>query len=108
MAAAGAPAAGLLFLAYPLHAPGRTESLRDRHLGKIAVPMLFLQGTRDAFARADLLEKTLKRLGERATLHWIREADHSFKVTKRSGRDPADVERELLAPARAWLDGLGL
>jgi len=106
--AAGAPAAGLLFFAYPLHAPGRTGSLRDRHLGNIAVPMLFLQGTRDAFARADLLEKTLERLGERATLHWIREADHSFKVTKRSGRDPADVEGELLATALAWLDGLGL
>lgn len=106
--AAGTRAAGLLFLAYPLHAPGRTGSLRDRHLGRVAAPMLFLQGTRDAFAREDLLEKTVAALGKRARLHWVREADHSFKVTKKSGRRADEVEQELLGEALGWLDGLGL
>lgn len=105
--AAGAPAAGLLFFAYPLHPPGRTDKLRDAHLPRIEVPMLFLQGTRDAFARQDLLEATVKRLGKRATLRWIEAGDHSFKVTKKSGRDPAGVEAELLDAALGWLDAIG-
>lgn len=105
--ASGTPADGLLLLAYPLHPPGRTDKLRDAHLPKIPAPMLFLQGTRDAFARDDLLEKTVKGLGQTATLHWIEGGDHSFKVTKRSGRDAAEVEAELLGAALEWLEAIG-
>jgi predicted alpha/beta-hydrolase family hydrolase len=106
--AAGVPAAGLLFFAYPLHPPGRTEKLRDAHLAKISAPMLFLQGTRDSFAREDLLEKTVKRLGKKATLRWIEGGDHSFKVKKSSGRSPEQVEGELLDAAFQWLEAIGV
>ena len=76
----GMPAAGLVFLGYPLHAPGKPERLRDEHLYRIAVPMLFLQGTKDPFAKIDLLQKVLKRLGKRAEFHAVEGGDHSFRV----------------------------
>ncbi len=101
--AQGAPCAGLVFLAYPLHPPGRPERLRDAHLGKISAPMLFVQGTRDAFARADLLETTLDRLGPRAERIRIEEADHSFRVPKRTGRGPEEVQREVESALFDWL-----
>ncbi len=72
--------AGLVFAGYPLHAPGKPERLRDAHLGRIRVPMLWLQGTADAFARWDLLEGVLGRIGERAVLHRVEGGDHSFRV----------------------------
>jgi predicted alpha/beta-hydrolase family hydrolase len=107
-AAQGMTCEALVFLGYPLHAPGRPEVLRDRHLPRVACPMLFLQGTRDAFARWELIEAVCARLGARATLRRLEDADHSFAVPKRSGRTGADVERELVEAALAWLDGLGL
>ncbi len=67
-AAEGMPAAALVFLGYPLHPPGRPEQLRDAHLASVAAPMLFLQGTRDAFAQPDLLHAVVGRLGPRAEL----------------------------------------
>ena len=76
----GIPAAGLVFVGYPLHPPGKVERIRDAHLYSIRVPMLFLQGTKDPFARPDLLEKTIRKLGERATLHSIEGGDHSFRI----------------------------
>jgi predicted alpha/beta-hydrolase family hydrolase len=106
--AKGAPAEGLVFLGYPLHPPGRTETRRDKHLPKVGVPMLFVQGTRDAFARWDLLEKLIGRLGEAATLHRIDDGDHSFRVPKRSGRTAADVEAEVFQAVLGWLAGKGL
>ncbi len=57
----GMPAAGLVFLGYPLHAPGKPDKLRAEHLERIEVPMLFIQGTRDPFARPDLLAKVVRR-----------------------------------------------
>jgi predicted alpha/beta-hydrolase family hydrolase len=106
--AKGAAADGLLFLGYPLHPPGRPETLRDRHLPAVRVPMLFVQGTRDSFARWDLLEAVIARLGPSATLHRLEEADHSFRVPKRTGRTAADVEAEIVAAAVGWLAGNGL
>ncbi|HEX5951010.1 MAG TPA: alpha/beta family hydrolase [Actinomycetota bacterium] len=76
----GMDAAGLVFLGYPLHPPGKTERLRAEHLARITVPMLFLQGTRDPFANGDLLAQVLRQLGERATLVPIEGGDHSFNV----------------------------
>ncbi|HEV2906465.1 MAG TPA: alpha/beta family hydrolase [Actinomycetota bacterium] len=76
----GVPAKGLVFVGYPLHPPGKPERIRDAHLSSIRVPMLFLQGTKDPFARPDLLEKTIRKLGERATLHPIEGGDHSFRI----------------------------
>jgi len=102
--AKGAPAECLVFLGYPLHAPGRTDTLRDRHLPQIAVPMLFVQGTRDAFARGDLLEPVLERLSPRATLHRVEGGDHSFGVPKRSGRKPEEVQKEIFDAILRWLE----
>lgn len=106
--AKGAAADALVFLGYPLHPPGKPQILRDRHLPQVGVPMLFLQGTRDAFARWDLIEATTARLGERATLHRLEGADHSFAVLKRSGRTAQEVEREILETLLAWLARHGL
>jgi hypothetical protein len=105
---AGAPAAGLMLFAYPLHPPGRPERLRDAHLPAIRVPMLFVQGTRDAFARWDLFEAVLGRLGKRATLEAVVEGDHSFKVPKRTGLTPVQVEAQIRDAALGWLDRCGL
>jgi len=102
--AAGAPGDALLLLGYPLHPPGKPGQLRDRHLPRIAVPMLFVQGTRDPFARPDLLDAVLARLGEKATLHRIEGGDHSFGVPKRSGRTATEVEAEVERVLLAWLD----
>ena len=102
--AAGARANGLAFLAYPLHPPRQFAKRREAHLPKIGVPMLFVQGTRDAFAREDLLLALMERLGPRAELHRVAEADHSFAVLGRSGRTPEDVHAETRGALVAWLD----
>jgi len=99
--AGGYPAAGLVFLGYPLHPPGQPERLRDEHLGKIAVPMLFLQGSRDAFARPDLLTKTIKKL-RTSTLHIVEGGDHGLTVR---GRAVDDVVKELVETTVDWMRG---
>ena len=76
----GMEAAGLVFLGYPLHPPGKPDRLRADHLSRIEVPMLFLQGTRDPFAKPELLDKVIERLGDRATLERVEGGDHSFRV----------------------------
>jgi uncharacterized protein len=98
-AAEGMPAAALVFLGYPLHPPGRPEKLRDGHLGSVAAPMLFLQGTRDTFAQPDLLHAVVGRLGARAELLEVADADHSFKI--RGERRDAHHIGASLAPAAA-------
>jgi uncharacterized protein len=106
--AQGEPADGLVFLGYPLHPPGQFEKRREAHLPQIAAPMLFLQGTRDAFAHADLLDALMERLGATAELHRVEHADHSFGVLKRSGRSPADVLEEVRSTLLGWLERRGL
>src|SRR3954466_13118779 len=76
----GMPAAGLVYLGYPLHPPGKPEKLRDEHLYRIDVPMLFLQGTRDPFAKPELFVGVLKKLGSKAERVPIEGGDHSFRV----------------------------
>lgn len=102
LVAKGRPAAGLVFLGYPLHPPGRVEQLRDAHLSRIAPPMLFIQGTRDAFARWDLIEAVTARLPS-ATLHRVEDGDHSFRVLKRTGRSVAEVEADIVAAVLRWI-----
>jgi predicted alpha/beta-hydrolase family hydrolase len=86
------PGAALVFFGYPLHPAGKTDRLRDAHLPHVRVPMLFIQGTRDALAREDLLGAVVARLGPSARLHLVPDADHSFHVpgTKRPDRDIGD------------------
>ncbi len=86
-AAEGMDCAGLIFLGYPLHAPGKPEKLRDEHLYGIEASMLFLQGSRDPFAQPGELEPVVERIGSNATLQWFEGGDHSFKVA-RSKRTP--------------------
>jgi predicted alpha/beta-hydrolase family hydrolase len=97
---------GLAFLAFPLHPAGQPSETRATHLAKIEVPMLFLQGTRDALAELSLLRSVTARLGERATLHLLEGADHSFHVAARSGRTDAQVRSELVGALAEWVDGL--
>ena len=106
--AAGERANGLVFLAYPLHPPGQFDRRREKHLPRVASPMLFVQGTRDAFAREDLLLALLERLGARAELHRVAEADHSFGVLKRAGRSTQDIFAEVRDVVLAWLARHGL
>jgi predicted alpha/beta-hydrolase family hydrolase len=106
--AKGTPADGLVFLGYPLHPPGRTEQLRDKHLPAIRTPMLFLQGTRDDFARFDLIEAVVARLQPLATLVAFEAADHSYRVPKKSGLLAADIEKRLIDAILGWLDERGL
>ncbi|WP_445154496.1 alpha/beta hydrolase family protein [Arthrobacter sp. Hor0625] len=100
--AEGMPAAGLVYLGYPLHPPGKPEKLRDDHLYGITVPMLFLQGTRDTFATAGLLESVVDRIGPGATLQWQEGADHSFAVAGRK-RAPEDIGAALASPVAEFI-----
>jgi predicted alpha/beta-hydrolase family hydrolase len=103
---AGARVRGLVFFGFPLHAPGKPSATRAEHLQRVALPMLFLQGTRDTLADLSLLRPLCAKLGSRATLHVVNTADHSFHVLKRSGAADADVLRELARTAAAWADAL--
>jgi hypothetical protein len=93
---------GLAFFGFPLHAAGKPSDERAAHLFDVKVPMLFLQGTRDALAELDLLKPLVKKLGKRATLDLIEGGDHSFKVPAASGRKPAEVTRALLDSFAEW------
>jgi uncharacterized protein len=94
---------GLAFLGFPLHPAGKPSDERARHLADVRVPMLFMQGSRDALADLQLLRPVIERLRDRASLHVFEDADHSFHVPARSGRRDADVRRELLDALAAWI-----
>jgi len=96
-------AAGLVFLGYPLHPPGKPERVRDAHLDAIDVPMLFLQGTADPFARREVLEPVLRRLGEWATHHPVEGGDHSFRV-KGAKRDDREIGASLADVAAPFVE----
>jgi len=106
-AQAAAPLAGvhgLVFLGFPLHPAGRPSAERGKHLSEVQVPMLFLQGTRDALAALDQLEPLCKALGTRATLKLFQDADHSFHVPARTGRKDPQVRSDMLDTLVAWID----
>src|SRR4029453_10225527 len=105
VAAEGADVRGLVFLAFPLHPAGGASPEGAPHLPRISVPMLFVQGTRDPLADRTLLGGVLAALPQ-ATLHEIPDADHSFRVPRRSGRDDASVRGEVVLTITEWLDNL--
>ena len=90
------------FIAFPLHPAKRPSLERARHLFDVEVPMLFLQGTRDALAELEQLEPLAQQLGRRATLQLIDGADHSFHVPARCGRTDAEVRRDMVDAFVAW------
>ena len=94
---------GLAFLGFPLHPAGKPGIERAEHLARIEVPMLFISGDRDALAELDLLKPVVAGLGERASLHLVDHADHSFKVAAKSGRTPAEAEGEALDAIANWI-----
>ena len=93
---------GLAFLGFPLHAAGKPSNERAEHLFDIHIPMLFLQGTRDKLAELSLLEPLIKKLGRTSTLHLMAEADHSFHVPARAGRNDGEVMDEILDEFVNW------
>jgi predicted alpha/beta-hydrolase family hydrolase len=95
---------GLVFLGFPLHPAGRPSDERGAHLLEIKIPMLFLQGTRDALAATELIDALVQRLGDRATLKLFQDADHSFHVPASTGRKDAEVRGEMLDELSAWLE----
>jgi len=98
---------GLAFLGFPLHPAGKPSRERAAHLADVRIPMLFIQGTRDKLAELDLLEPVVANLGERAKLHLVDAADHSFHVPARSGRNDRAAMEEVLDAVAAWLDTIG-
>lgn len=103
MAADGFVCDALLLFAYPLHPAGAPEKLRDAHLPAIRVPVLCVNGTRDALCRSDLMETALRTVRTRWTMHWLEGADHGFHVLKSSGRTDADVLAEVGTATGRWL-----
>jgi predicted alpha/beta-hydrolase family hydrolase len=99
---------GLVFFGFPLHPPNQPGTKRAGHLGEVKLPMLFLQGTRDALADLKLLQPILDKLGTRATQQVIEGADHSFHVLKSSGKTDKDVLKELAQSASDWMKKLAL
>ena len=95
--------AGLVFLGYPLHPPGRPDKLRDEHLKDIRAPMLFVQGARDAFGTAEEIRAVIKRLRLPAKVHEIEGGDHSFKVPKSLGVPQQNVFESIMDEVGAWL-----
>jgi predicted alpha/beta-hydrolase family hydrolase len=95
---------GLVFLGFPLHAPGKPSDERAAHLFEVKVPMLFLWGTRDDFAEAEELLPLVKKLVKFATLEPFEDADHSFHVPARTGKKDKDVQADLLDRFAAWID----
>lgn len=106
LAADGFACDGLLLLAYPLHPAGKPHQLRDTHLPRIHVPVLCLNGTRDALCRRDLMDAVLERVGPTWTMHWLDGADHSFHVLKASGRTDAEVLSEIGDTTQVWMGRL--
>lgn len=99
---------GLVFLGFPLHPPKRPSEERAEHLSQVALPMLFLQGTRDDLADLELITGVCARLGPNATLHVVEGGDHSFEVLKRSGRTHEQVLEELAGTIVEWCCSRGI
>ena len=94
---------GIVLFGFPLHAPRRPASTRGEHLVGVSHDMLFLQGTRDDLADLGLLQPIVQALGDRASMHVVEGADHSFAVLKRSGRSNPEAMAELTGAAAAWI-----
>jgi hypothetical protein len=104
--ASGEPADGLLFLGYPLHAPGRPDRIRDAHLRAVSCPMLFVEGTRDPFCPLDTLERVRSSLSAPSEVIVVEDGDHSLKVRKSSGRSTQDAWSEAATEIERWLAAL--
>ena len=98
--------AGLVFLGYPLHPPGRPDKLRSKHLPDIRAPMLFVQGSRDAFGTPEELRPHIGQFKAPVDLHVVEGGDHSFKVAKSTGLSQEQAFDLVLDEIERWLHGL--
>ena len=96
---------GLAFLGFPLHPAGKPGIERAEHLSRISIPMLFVSGDRDALAETELLRPVVAALDDKARLHLVPHADHSFKAAAKSGRTAAQAEAEALDAIAEWIAG---
>jgi uncharacterized protein len=94
---------GLIFYGFPLHAPGAPSAERGKHLADVQVPMLFIQGSRDALADLKLLKPLCAQLDGRAELFVVEGGDHSLHMAKRSGRTDSEVLDEVAATTSSWM-----
>jgi hypothetical protein len=94
---------GLIFFGFPLHAAGKPGAERGAHLAQVDVPMLFLQGSRDALADLKLLKPLCGTLGDRAELFVVKGGDHSFHVLKSAGRSDDEVLEEVVKKTAEWI-----
>ena len=97
------PLAGLVLLGYPLHPPGKPAERRDKHLPAIARPMLFVQGSRDAFGTPDELASAIAALQPAPTLHVVTQGDHSFKVSRKDAAAQAAIYADLQQVIASWI-----
>lgn len=105
VAAGGEEVAGLVFYGYPLVGIGKTEPRDVSHLAEVGAPILFVQGTRDRLAPLDLVTPVVESTPE-ATIHIIEDGDHSFRVLKRTGRQPLEVLDEVVSVTASWISKL--
>ncbi|MDQ3022020.1 MAG: dienelactone hydrolase family protein [Bacteroidota bacterium] len=99
---------GIVFFGFPLHAPGKPSNERAEHLYKVNIPMLFLQGTRDALASLELLKPVCKKIGKKAELFIIEGADHSFHVPKEFNMKESDVIEMICKEVKRFMDSAAL
>ena len=97
---------GLIYFGFPLHAAGKPSADRGQHLFDIKLPMLFLQGLRDALADLKLLKPLCDRLGKRVELHVIEGGDHSFHLLKSTGRSDEQALDEMARKVASWIPGV--
>jgi predicted alpha/beta-hydrolase family hydrolase len=99
---------GIIFFGFPLHAPGKPSNERAEHLFNVNEPILFIQGTRDKLADLSLLNPVIKKIGNKASIHIIDGADHSFHVSKSSGKGDEEVLDEIARIAKEWISELDM
>jgi predicted alpha/beta-hydrolase family hydrolase len=97
---------GLAFFGFPLHPAGKPSTMRTEHLAQILVPTFFIQGTRDKLAELSLLKPVVESLSPKASLHFVQDADHSFHVPARTGRNDRDVMAEFLDAFVTWVSAI--
>jgi predicted alpha/beta-hydrolase family hydrolase len=107
VAASGAAGeiAGLVFLGYPLHPPGKPTQFRAAHLPRVAAPMLFVQGSRDAFGAPEELAPIVKELARGTRVFVVEGGDHSFAVPKRSGGTKEEVLQRVVYEVARFIEG---
>jgi predicted alpha/beta-hydrolase family hydrolase len=95
---------GLVFLGYPLHAPGKPEKLRDQPLYQLPCPPLFIQGSRDPFCYLDRLGQVLSQIPVSSCLHVLPGVGHSYEPP--GGHMAPETLEEVTRAILGWLDSL--